>query len=370
MNIQTGKTGVVLLIAAAIAITAGIACYIQSNRKLPEGLIAASGRVEGDRIMAAAKFPGRLREVRAREGDELKAGVLVALLEDDSVQARTEQARQMVNAATAQLNGAEASLDVAEKEIPMAITVADAGVSQAEAMLIKAQAVALQSKRDADRHQALYEKGVIEKHRLEQAELALKVADSDQRAATENVRRAKEALAQARLGQQKIQARRQEVAALAAQKQRAEAAVTESGAALKDMQIVTPAAGVVLTRLREPGEVVMPGGAVLEMVNLDQLYLKVYVPESRIGQIRLGLPARVYVDSQPDIYYEARVSYISAKAEFTPKEVQTTDERVKLMYAVKLTLITNPGHKLTPGLPADAVIRWKENAEWQKPRWH
>lgn len=370
MNIQTGKTGVVLLIAAAIAITAGIAYYIQSNRKLPEGLIAASGRVEGDRIMAAAKFPGRLREVRAREGDELKAGVLVALLEDDSVQARTEQARQMVNAATAQLNGAEASLDVAEKEIPMAITVADAGVSQAEAMLIKAQAVALQSKRDADRHQALYEKGVIEKHRLEQAELALKVADSDQRAATENVRRAKEALAQARLGQQKIQARRQEVAALAAQKQRAEAAVTESGAALKDMQIVTPAAGVVLTRLREPGEVVMPGGAVLEMVNLDQLYLKVYVPESRIGQIRLGLPARVYVDSQPDIYYDARVSYISAKAEFTPKEVQTTDERVKLMYAVKLTLIANPGHKLTPGLPADAVIRWKENAEWQKPRWH
>ena len=114
----------------------------------------------------------------------------------------------------------------------------------------------------------------------------------------------------------------------------------------------------------------MPGGAVLEMVNLDQLYLKVYVPESRIGQVKLGLPARVYIDSQPDIYYEAKVTYISARAEFTPKEVQTTDERVKLMYAVKLTLKANPGHKLTPGLPADAVIRCNDSAVWQKPRWH
>ena len=370
MNIKTGRTGIVLLIAAAIAIAGGVAYYVQSSRKLPEGLIAASGRVEGDRIMAAAKFPGRLREVRAHEGDELKAGVLIALLEDESVQARTEQARQAVNAAGAQLIGAQASLDVAEKEVPMAITVADAGVSQAEALYSKAQAVALQSKRDAERHQALFDKGVIEKHRLEQAELALKVAESDQLAAMENIRRAKEALAQARLGQQKIQARRQEVSAIAAQKQRAEAAVAESGAALNDMQIVTPAAGIVLTRLREPGEVVMPGGAILEMVNLDQLYLKVYVPESRIGQVRLGLPARVYVDSQPDTFYEAKVSYISAKAEFTPKEVQTTDERVKLMYAVKLTLNANPGHKLTPGLPADAVIRWKDSTDWQKPRWH
>ena len=134
--------------------------------------------------------------------------------------------------------------------------------------------------------------------------------------------------------------------------------------------IKSPGNGVVLTRLREPGEVVMPGGAVVEIVDLDHLYLKVYVPESKIGQLRLGLPVRIYTDAQPDHFYEAIVSTISSRAEFTPKEVQTTDERVKLVYAVKLVITNNPQHQLTPGVPADAVIRWKETVGWQKPRWN
>lgn len=85
--------------------------------------------------------------------------------------------------------------------------------------------------------------------------------------------------------------------------------------------------------------------------------------------MRLGLPARVYTDAFPDLPYAATVRYIASRAEFTPKEVQTPDERVKLVYAVKLYLNANPEHRLTPGLPADAVIRWKEGMEWTKPRW-
>jgi len=370
MKLNKSLLGPALLSLAAVAIAAGVGYYYQHSRPLPEGLIAASGRIEGDRILAAAKYPGRLLKVMAHEGDTVAAGALIATLEDDSVQARTEQARQAQSAAQAQAQAAGQNLAIAEQELPLAIASAQAALAQAEASYAKASAVALQAQRDMQRHRELFERGVIEQHRLEQAELSHQVAVSDQRVAQQNIARAKEGLAQAQLGKQKIQAKRQEVAAIQAQAERAGAAVNEAGSALRDMQIYAPAAGVILARLREPGEVVMPGGAVAEITNPDQLYLKVYVPEARIGKVKLGLPARIYVDSQPDQFYEAKVSYIASRAEFTPKEVQTSDERVKLMYAVKLSLNANPGHKLSPGVPADAVIRWQDSVAWQKPRWN
>jgi HlyD family secretion protein len=116
------------------------------------------------------------------------------------------------------------------------------------------------------------------------------------------------------------------------------------------------------------GEVVTAGAPLFEVVDLDRLYLKVYVPEIQIGKIRLNLQARIYTDAFPDRPFEATVRYIASKAEFTPKEIQTPDERVKLIYAVKLYLKENPDHQLTPGLPADAVIRWKEDVAWVSPK--
>jgi HlyD family secretion protein len=119
----------------------------------------------------------------------------------------------------------------------------------------------------------------------------------------------------------------------------------------------------------DSGEVVGAGTPLLVLVDLDRLYLKVYVPEVEIGKLRLGLPARVYTDAFPDQPFAASVRHIASQAEFTPKEVQTPDERVKLVYAVKLYLTENPGHRLTPGLPADAVIRWDPDVPWERPRW-
>ena len=370
-NIQDKRKliGPGLLLVAAVVIVAGFFYYLAQSKKLPEGLIAASGRIEGERIVAAAKYPGRVVKIMAREGETVSAGTVVAQLEDTTFQSRVEQARQALNGSEAQLRGAQAALDVSQKEVPMAINGADAAVSQAQAMSGKANAVEVQARRDAQRHKDLFERGVIERHRYEQADLAWQVAQADVKAAQESVSRAQQGALQAGLGGDKVKAKQQEIGALQAQRERAVAAVAEANAILGDLVIKAPATGVVLARLREPGEVVMPGSAILDMVDLDALHLKVYVPESKIGQLRLGLPVRIYIDAQPDQFYTAKVSFIASRAEFTPKEVQTTDERVKLVYAVKLAIDKNPDHKLTPGLPADAVIRWKENAVWQKPSW-
>jgi HlyD family secretion protein len=107
----------------------------------------------------------------------------------------------------------------------------------------------------------------------------------------------------------------------------------------------------------------------LELVDPDRLYLKVYIPEKDIGRVRRGLPARIHTDAFPGEPFEATVGYIGSRAEFTPKEVQTPDERTKLVYEVRLYLRENPQARLTPGMPADAIIRWKEDVAWMPPHW-
>jgi HlyD family secretion protein len=218
----------------------------------------------------------------------------------------------------------------------------------------------------------------------------MEVALQEVAAAKAAVAAAEEQLRQARLGDLRIAVKQEEIATLRAEEARArtqavwhEAAVAQGEASLaaaeagrrevesvlEDLTIASPTDGVVLTRMVEEGEVIARGAALLEVVDLDRLYLKVYVPEAQIGRMRIGAEARIHTDAFPDAPLQATVRYIASQAEFTPKEVQTPDERVKLVFAVKLYLVTNPERRYTPGLPADAVIRWKDGTPWAPPRW-
>jgi HlyD family secretion protein len=201
------------------------------------------------------------------------------------------------------------------------------------------------------------------------SELAATAATSELEAARTGLIHAEKQLAQSRLGEARIQAQSDGVAALAAQFDQGRAVQAEAESVLHDLTLVAPISGIITTRVRDTGEVIAAGSPVFDLVNLDRLYLKVYVPESQIGKLRLDLPARIHIDALPDQSFPATARYIASRAEFTPKEVQTPDERVKLVYAVKLYLTDNPNHRLTPGLPADAVIRWQESIAWQNPKW-
>ena len=273
---------------------------------LPEGLIQANGRIEGDHYTVAGKIAGKIIELKAREGDEVKIDQILAILDDAQINAKVLQAENGVIAADALCSAAE----VAEQ----------------------------QSRRDQIRLQNLQHEHSVSKQAAERATSAWKV-DKDRLAA-----------AHAQCG----------VSA---------AALQETLSLKDDLTIHAPAKGMITTRIVNEGEVVAAGSPLFDIVDLDRLYLKVYVPQKQIGKVRLGLPARIYTDAFPDKPFPATVRYIASRAEFTPKEVQTPDERVKLVYAVKLYLTKNPDHRLTPGLPADAVIRWKEGVEWEKPRW-
>ncbi len=298
--------GVMLLFLLA-AVAAAIGWWLLYRPEpLPEGLIQANGRIEGDHYTVASRVPGKVTELLAREGDTVTKGQLLVRLDDAQLRARLEQARQAVAAAEAAL--------------------------QAE------QRAERQARRDRDRLQNLLAKETASRQEAERAELAWRIAQDKLEAA------------RARLDQ-------------------AKAAVAEVESLLDDLAIHAPAGGVITTRITAEGEVVAPGSPLLDIVDLDRLYLKVYVPAKEIGKLRLDLPAQIWVDAFPDEPFPATVRYIASRAEFTPKEVQTPDERVKLVYAVKLYLDANPDHRLVPGLPADAMIRWREGVPWMKPRW-
>lgn len=337
------------------------------NNSLPDGLIQANGRIEGDHVTVSSKFPGRIRELLVREGASVAADQVLIRLDDSQTAARVQQATHAAEALAAQVEAAHTQLAVLNLEVPLSIEAADAQTARAKALWDKAIAVEKEARSDAERFRLLADKDQASIQQRDQAQMRWDVAHNEVAAALSGLTQAKKQLAQAELGWNRIKAK-EEVAALERQRDQAYAVHDEIESVLRDLTITAPTSGTVTTRMVNAGEVVAAGAPLLELVDLDRLYLKVYVPEVQIGKVRLDLPARVYTDAFPDRPFAATVRYIASKAEFTPKEVQTADERVKLIYPVKLYLNENPDHRLTPGLPADAIIRWKDDVAWTKPR--
>lgn len=357
----------------AIAISVAIGVYLAIDRLvlnsgMPDGLIQANGRIEGDHVTVSSKFPGRIRELLVREGATVTANQVLIRLDDSQTTARVRQAKHGAEALEAQVEAAHTQLALLNLEVPLSIEAADAQAARAKALWDKAIAVEKEARSDAERFRLLADKDQASIQQRDQARMRWDVARNEVAAALSGLTQAKKQLAQAELGWNRIRAKEEEVVSLERQRDQAYAVLDEAESVLKDFTITAPTSGTVTTRMVDTGEMVAAGAPLLELVDLDRLYLKVYVPEVQIGKVRLDLPARVYTDAFPDRPFDATVRYIASKAEFTPKEVQTPDERVKLIYPVKLYLNENPDHRLTPGLPADAIIRWKDDVAWAKPR--
>ena len=366
------KTKLLTFIALAIAallITLAAWWLWWREPPFPDGLVQANGRIEGDHYTVSGKWPGRVVELLAREGDLIEKGQVMVKLDDAQTQAKVNQAKSAVDVTKAQLKAAQTALSVFKKNVPLKIDTAKAGLNHADAELVSSLATEEQMLKDAERFRELLKRETVERRRSEQADLSWKVARAQHSTARAARTQAEKLLAEAELGREQIKAKENEVDALAAQVTQAEAALAEAQSVLDDLVVRAPASGMITTRIVDNGEMVAAGSPLFDIVDLDRLYLKVYVPEKEIGKVRLGLPAQIYTDAFPDKPFASTLRYIASQAEFTPKEVQTPDERVKLVYAVKLYLDENPDHQLTPGLPADTVIRWQEKTPWAKPRW-
>ncbi len=364
------KTLLILIILLALG-TGGWYLFRKTlmPRSLPEGLIQANGRIEGETYGVATKIAGKVVRVMVKEGDTVQGGDVMAALDDSPIRERVQQAVSALASARAKLEASKTAYRLLEKEIPLGIDRAKAAKNHAQALLSKAEAAERQAARDADRYSRLAEEGSIGRQKSEHALLALASARSDRQSAESGLLQAQKVLEDALLGPSRLQAKADEIRAIEAQVAQVEAALAEARSIEADLTIRAPISGIVTVKSVNPGEVVAAGTPLFAMVNLDDLYLKAYIPEKEIGKLRRGLPARIWIDALPDTPFEGSITFIASRAEFTPKEVQTPDERVKLVYAVKITVDRNTDHRLTPGIPADTVIRWKDGTSWVKPIW-
>lgn len=415
-QMQTLKSGIgrltfVICHLSFVILLAGCASA-QANTEEP---LTASGFIEGQEVTVAPETKGRIAQILVERGDEVATGDVVVRLDDTALQSQRAEAEAGLAAARANLNrvlagprpeeiaAAEAALaqaqadregaeqavinaqqaitnpqslnaqideartqvQLAEQEVEMAeakrqetrlkhdlfaeqggdvertwdlqLQAAQAELAQAQARLDGARAYldALLARRDDP---------LTLRAQLHRAQMDARVAD------------AQAAAAQARLDELQAGPTEEEVAVAQAQVRQAEAAVGLIDARLGQLTLTAPMRGVVSSRSARAGETATVGKPLLTIANLDEVTLVIYIPENRIGQVQVGQEVAVQVDSFPGRTFIGHVASIAGEAEFTPRNVQTKEERVNLVFAVKVT-IPNPDHELKPGMPADAAIR-------------
>jgi HlyD family secretion protein len=325
-------------------------------------MVVASGRIEGREITVAPKdIQARIKRLFVDEGDRVTQGQLLGELDAAPLEARLATVRGNLAGLDAQI--AEASLDVdyTAKNIQAAIAAATAGLSNARARLAHATAILATATVERNRVARLLEVGAVSQRELDQAEMIQRTSVADVDAAQEDLHRAEANLEAARATADTVALKRQRVRVLQEARRAAAGQLQEVEATLAERHVIAPTSGTIMSRPVEVGDVVTPGSAIFRMVDMNRLYVKVYIAERDIGKLRLGDAADVAIDAFPNRTFHARISRISDQAEFTPKNVETAEERLKLVFGVELALL-NPDGLLKPGMPADCTIHWTPTA--------
>jgi HlyD family secretion protein len=319
-------------------------------------VLSASGRIEGREVTLATKaIQGRVKRLLVDEGQVVEKGQLLAELDVQQLEAQAAAARSNVATLEAQIEQARRDVAYTAKNTAASITAADAALSAAEAQAVRAEAVLINARNAYERTTALFAAGAVSKQDADQAEMALRTSEADVAAAKKDVVRAEANVALARASADAIGLKEQQVRALEESRRAATARLDEARANLAERFILAPDHGTIVSRPVEVGDVVSGGTPVFQVVDMKRLYLKVYIPEPDIGKLRLGQVAEIRVDAFPNRRFTARISKIYDQAEFTPKNVETVEERLKLVFGVELAL-DNADGVLKPGMPADCVI--------------
>jgi HlyD family secretion protein len=377
-------------VVAAIAL---LVWYIFIRRPKLQGaqnLVVAPGRIAGDEATVSAKTAGRVREIRFREGDSVRAGDMIAMLDDDQVRAREDAAKSAVQQAEARVRSSQQQISVLRAQEQSSIISVDqskvdsegrvnqarAQVAAAEAALAQARAANNQAKYDYENQSKLAKdgdlserQGMLAKSNLEATSAAVNAAEEQVKAARGAYNAQQAALktpailtSQTLSIQEQINKAQSEITGALADAEKARAQLREAEANRADLRIVAPFDGTITVRSVEPGEVINPGTAIVTLVNLQELYLRVFVPIAEIDRVRVDQPARIYLDSRPDRAIEATVSRIDPDAAFTPENTYYREDRVRQVVGVKLAIKNSDG-SAKPGVPGEGEILVK-GSEW------
>ncbi|MBI5507155.1 MAG: efflux RND transporter periplasmic adaptor subunit [Deltaproteobacteria bacterium] len=308
----------ILLVLFAVTAYVYFARIRPSREKDP--VVRGSGTIEATTVVVAAKIPARITAIAVAEGDEVKAGQVLATLQCDEPEARLAQAK----AAVAQAEAVKAQTQAAE--------------AQARAQSAPFSTQQRLAAKERERAVSLFKSAGATQRTVDQAESALQSVGEQVQAAG-----------------MAIDVARRAIAVAAAQVEVAQKNLQLAQTLVVECTLTAPIAGVVLAKNHEVGELVLPGSSLLKLGALDEVYTWIYVPNEEIGRVRLGQTVTLVADTYPDKSFAGHVARISEAAEFTPKSIQTKEDRTRLVFGVKVT-IANPGRLLFPGMPVEARV--------------
>lgn len=355
--------------------------------------LLVSGNLELTQVDLSFKIAGRLIERRVDEGDWVKKGDLIARLDPVELQRQHERDLAMISSAqsnydqlvtTIAYQKATLESDIAAREAELSVAQAKLeallsgsrkqDIQQAEAAVNDAKAQLEYSRADWDRAQTLFKNDDISKQQYDQLRMKFDSATALLRQAEERyslvkegprqediagaraeVARAQAAVKTAEANRLDLKRREEELVARRAEIDRSKAQAGISAKQLEDTSVYTPIDGVVLVKSAEPGEVLAAGTTVVTIGDLDHPWLRAYINETDLGRVKLGQKVKLSTDSFPGKIYWGTISYIASQAEFTPKQIQTKEERVKLVYRIKID-VDNRSHELKNNMPVDAEI--------------
>ncbi len=386
------KKRIVLIVVILAAASAAFYLYRSLGRK-PDNRIVVSGNIELNEVNIAFKTAGKLIERTVDEGDPVKQGQMIARLDRDQLVAQRERQAASLDASEAQLAQARTALQLQKETLAGTLEQSRADLAANEARLAElengsrpqekadakaavdnAQAELDRARKDWERAQVLYKNDDIStaqhdqyRSRWESAAAMLKSAKEREalvlagprkeqiQAQAAQVERARGALKTAEANVLETKRREQEITARLADFAASKANLALIDSQLSDTVATSPVDGVVLVKAADVGEVLAPGTTVVTVGDIDHPWLRGYVNETDLGKVKLGSRAKVTTDSYPGKVYDGRVTFISSEAEFTPKQIQTQQERVKLVYRIKIE-VENPKQELKSNMPADAEI--------------
>ncbi|MBS3920255.1 MAG: efflux RND transporter periplasmic adaptor subunit [Deltaproteobacteria bacterium] len=387
------KKILIIILILLIVVAASYYFYKQWWAKETSPHIFVSGNIETTEVKVSFKIPGKISKLPVDEGYIVKEREIIAKLEDGELidlRNKSEAALEALQAkvptllttiekeektSSDEINKAESGLRAVQSRLaellsgsrPQEIEAAKAEVERATSELEKTEKFYARAKhlvnggyvavKDWDTAKEAYEVAhAMHKKALENYALVKEGPRKEEiERAKAQVEEAKSALSLAQSRRLQVKVYRQELDVLKAQIKEAKAALEVAKRQLEYSEVFAPVSGVVLVKSVEPGEYVSPGATVVTLADLDRVWLKAYVDETDLGRVKLGQKAKIKTDTFPGKAYEGRISFISSEAEFTPKQVQTQKERVKLVYRIKID-VENRNRELKPGMPADGEI--------------
>jgi HlyD family secretion protein len=326
-----------ILLLIIFVLLIAIAVYkILPHLRSKDNYLMVSGRVEADEIELGARIMGKLKNVLIEDGINVKKGDTVALIDDKDLQSKRRQILDRIEELKEKINAAEFDLEYTGNSVKHTIDEAQKSLSVADARLKQAEARKENAEKDFKRYSNLLEKEVVPKEKYDNIRLTYELSQEEVNVALKEVEKARVSMVKAEDSRRLVQVKEKELLAL-----RKSLSQLREDIKLVDIYIgytvvTVPLDGVILKKVAEPGEILLQGGVIGVMINPDDIYVKTYVPEKYIGRIHINMKSHVFTDAYPGRPFTGYICYISDKAEFTPKEVQSYEERVKQVFAVKI----------------------------------